>query len=174
MAGAAAASIAAIVSIVLLNSGKPLLPIGVPVHGTAPSTRAGIERGAGNYDAAAVVRLAGRLARQEQQDEAVKSASGGATGSGAGTTTSNPTSQTTTSGPLSSSPFSALRSSPAACVRHAASLPRATKLIRPLIAARFQGTPVYIGAAVERGTIRVWVVARRTCSILFQTSRQLG
>jgi hypothetical protein len=173
--GAAAASIAAITAIVLLNSG----------HGGGPSPAAAPERGVphinaivrqsgSNYDAAGIGRLADVLAGREKRDEAAQVASGSGTssgGTGAGTaTTTNPT---TTSGPLSGSSFNAPRTSPAACVRHGASLPRATKPIRPLIAAKFQGTPVYIGAAVEGSALRVWVVARQTCSVLFQTSRQL-
>jgi len=170
VAGAAAASIAAIVSIVLLNSGggtNPSSPAAAPR--VAARSSPGVQHSSTNYDAAGIIRLADSLAGREAEKRGNSTAPGGGTGSGglAG-------SQTASHATLSVGAFEALRRSPAACIRHGAGLPGSVKPIRPIIAARFEGTPVYVGAAVEGTEFRVWVVARRSCSVLFLASRTLG
>jgi Putative zinc-finger len=59
-----------------------------------------------------------------------------------------------------------------ACIRDAVSIPSGRR-IRPNIVGTFDGTPAYIGAYRVDGSIRVVVVSRKECSVLYSTTRPI-
>jgi hypothetical protein len=65
-------------------------------------------------------------------------------------------------------------SSPLPCVRRAAGLPASASPLRHVFAADFEGRAAWIGAFLRARSVRVFVVARPGCSLLYSTTRSIG
>jgi hypothetical protein len=168
-AGAVAASIAAIVGVVVLLGHGGGGASNSPTAGSAGGAEHSLSGSA--YDVARVNDLANSLAAGKQTTYFGAQTATGA-GGHAGSPAKVPAPQAPTepgSDKATSSATLALRT---ACIRDAVSLPSGRR-IRPNIVGTFDGHPAYIGAYRVDGSIRVVVVSRSDCSVLYAASRPI-
>jgi hypothetical protein len=166
-AGAVAASIAALVGVAVL--------LGHGGGGNSPSPMAGSAGGAEHslsgsaYDAARVKDLANSLATGKRPAHFGAQTATGAGGQAGSPAVPAPRAPMEPGSDKATSATLALRTD---CIRDAVSLPSGRR-IRPNIVGTFDGHRAYIGAYRVDGSIRVVVVSRSDCSVLYSASRPI-